>query len=105
MKARLVTRCGCQRTIDISAPPPPEIVLPLRPPEVNNGLVRPWMMERAATSYDPKRDGLTVRIFRLSRDSVHAKWGGDAWYDEVTDYDPPSFDAARRTYASEGGKG
>ena len=103
MKARLITRCGCERTIEVTAPPPPEIVLPLRPPKANNGLVRPWMMENAALRYDITRDGAVVRKFRLGLEALHDyhRHGCVPWYDEATDYDPAGYDPGKRTYERE----
>ena len=102
MKARLITRCGCERTIEVSFPPPPGICLPLTPPKTNEGLIRPWMDPATTWHYDPKRDGLARREFRLSSDSLHEYYDRDkdeVWYDEITDHDPPGFNAALRTYA------
>ena len=107
MKARLITRCGCERTVNISAPPPREIVMPLAPPKYNNGIVRQWL-NAEPSHYDLKRDGLAVRKFRLSLESleVYSRWSasplleGDAplWYDEITDYDPAGYNVGKRTY-------
>jgi len=105
VRARLITRCGCERTMEVSFPPPPTFCLPLRPPKYNEGLVRPWMEAHSAQHYDPKRDGLQRRAFKLSEDS----WAmytldpeavdAEVWYDEIVDHDPPGYEAGRRTYA------
>lgn len=102
MKARLITRCGCERIIEVPCPPPPTFYLPLLPPKVNQGVLRPWMHERVLLDYDPKRDG-TARVFKLSLESlaVYERWGDDksmVWYDETTVFDPPGFDPDKRTY-------
>jgi len=59
------------------------------------------MADEAAMRYDPKRDGLQARRFKLSSDSLHGYLDRDdaeVWYDEVTDYDHAGFNAALRTY-------
>ena len=101
MKARLITRCGCERTIDISAPPPPVLYLPLRPPKFNEGHIRQWMDDAAALKYDPKLYGMERRTFKLSLESLSVYEKHDdamVWYDEATDYDPPGFNADLRSY-------
>jgi hypothetical protein len=100
VKARLITRCGCERYVNIPYPPPPEFVLPLRPQVPNNGLVRRWM-DSGPSEYEPSASGPEVRRFRLSAESARAacKWDvGEVWYDEVVDSDPPGFNADERTY-------
>jgi len=104
MKARLITRCGCERYIKISAPPPPTLALPLKPPKFNEGRIRSWMSEDSATNYDPLRDGLETRQFRLSLESLDMYYRDpqgteEVWYDEMTQYDPPGFNVGQRTYA------
>lgn len=107
MKARLITRCGCERTINISSPPPPEIHLPLLPPKNNEGRVRQWMGDTNHLQYDPMRDG-PARVFRVSLESLDL-WRRYyqteritdepvIWYDESTVYDPPGWNADKRTY-------
>jgi hypothetical protein len=72
----------------------------------NEGLVRRWI-NAAPSDYEPKRDGMERRRFRLSSDSrstFTGKYHDEVWYDEVTDFDPAGFNAAKRTYSDpEGG--
>lgn len=108
MKAKFITRCGCERTISITVPPPPALRFPLKPPRFNEGLIRPWMDNGAPLRYDPKRDGLEVREFKLSAESLdlYQRYPDteEVWYDEVTMYDPLGYDAGKRTYAPEAAK-
>ena len=50
--AQLKTRCGCERTVTVRWPPPPEICVPLSPTD-------PWTVELA-----PRQEGKT-RKYRL----------------------------------------
>jgi len=103
VKARFITRCGCQCYREVPTPPPPYFDIRLSPPVPNNGLVRPWLNTDGALTYDMHRDGLHRRRFKLSLESLDS-WTrypglGQVWYDEVTDFDPSGFDVDRRTYA------
>jgi hypothetical protein len=105
MKARMITRCGCERIINVPYPPPREFVLPLKPRVPNGGLVREWM-RREPSEYDPARDGIQTRKFRVSLESLECleKLGPDdcvVWYDEMCDCDPPGFCPDVRTYTQE----
>lgn len=109
MKARLITRCGCERVIEVPYPPPPKWCVALRPRVPNGGLVRPWLNETGLT-YDPKRDGLERREFVLSLESLDTfnRWGNEdsmVWYDERTEYDPAGFNADARSYEAAPPKG
>jgi hypothetical protein len=87
MRARLITRCGCERVIQVTSPPPPTIVLPLRPPRFNEGGVRPWLSAEAPQQYNPAVDLLDTREFKLSVES-HSMYQrnpmqtSEVWYDE-----------------------
>lgn len=102
VRARLLTRCGCERIIEVPWPPPPEWHVPLRTPKTNEGLLRPWMRNLGAT-YDPMRDGPERRVFKLDLSSVRYKEDkeDEVWYDEYMTFDPPGYDAAKRTYRPE----
>ena len=39
MKSIMVTRCGCERTMDITYPPPPTIEIPLNRREPDRGFL------------------------------------------------------------------
>lgn len=86
MKARMITRCGCTREIEVSYPPPPEFNLPLKP--IGSG-PRSWM-NTGIQKYSPKEHGLAHRRFKLSLESMNdyiSSWfdksKDEVWYDEV----------------------
>lgn len=56
MKAELCTKCGCRRVIDVTFPPPPDIIIPLDSSEEQRG----WL---GLNPEAPTAEGET-RLFR-----------------------------------------